>query len=241
MPPKTHFWTGLFAAAACGALLANCSNPYGSSGSGGFAPSPSPSPTVTPSPGPCGTMVPNNPNLILVAMAGGIAGTKPAGYPSIFGYGVSDTNLDVPAQSALINVTSDGGSTPITTQNVIQFFNGESFGSPTLHSAYGFGTSAFPNHYTFPSPAPSPTATTLSPTRTWFTGFVATEDQNGNPCFSPGFQLTAGTYYFGDYSAYNTNSVRGILIVVTPAPSSARTNRLLSRARKRPSRFGSRP
>lgn len=153
-------------------------------------------------------------------------------YQTISGYGVSDANLDIPTQSGLINVTFPGPtSPPLTTQNVVQFFNGEALGSTTLHSAYGFKQTGFPQSYKFPSPVPSPMATTIASNENWFTGLVATEDANGNECFSPEFKLTKGVYYFGDYNAYNSTNFRGIMIVGTPTPAPSRMLRAGSRMR----------
>jgi len=218
MQLKSRAWLTLATVALSTAFLTNCTKPEGASSGGGVIPTPSPTPTVTPSPGPCATMDANNPNLVVVAMAGAINFVQIKPYPTVFGYGVSDSELDIPTQSGLINVTTLGGSSPITTQNTIQFFNGEALGSSTLHSAYGFTQKSFPANYTFPSPAPSPTATTIASNVNWFTGRVATQDSSGTPCFSPEFKLSAGTYYFGDIDAYNATRFRGILIVATPAP-----------------------
>jgi hypothetical protein len=220
MMPFSRAWLGLCSVAALAVMLTNCANPLGSSG-GGVAPSPSSTPTTTPSPAPCGTMDPTNPNLVLVAMAGGISPNSVGSYPSVFGYGVSDSSFDIPTQSGLIDITAYQATTPLTTQNVVQFFNGEALSSTTLHSAYGFKSSGFPNAYQFPVPVPSPMATTIASGVTWFTGRVATQDATGEPCFSPEFKLSQGTYYFGDYDAYNATGFRGILVVVTPAPGAS--------------------
>jgi hypothetical protein len=225
MRALSRFWSLLFAASAAVAILANCSKLDLSSSGGGVVPTPTPTGSPSPSPGPCATMDVNNANLVVVAMAGGISPITVAPYPSVFGYGVSDINLDVPSQSQLINITAFGGVAPITTQNTIQFFNAETLGSTTLHSAYGFKGNSFPSQYSFPSPAPSPKATTIANNIGWFTGRLATQDGLGDTCFSPEFTLTKGVYYFGDYDAYNSTNFRGILIVSTPGPAALRARK----------------
>jgi hypothetical protein len=219
-----HAWSLLVAASVAAAMLADCGGLGSATASGGNVPNPTPTPTSSPtsSPGPCATMDANNANLVVVAMSGGISPITVPSYPPVFGYGVSDVDLDVPSQSQLINITAFGGTVPITTQNTVQFFNAEAIGSTTLHSAYGFKGNGFPTQFTFPSPAPSPTATTIANNVTWFTGLLATEDNVGDTCFSPEFTLTKGTYYFGDYNAYDSTNFRGVLIVSTPGPASMR-------------------
>ena len=221
-------WSLLVAASAAAALLADCQGLGSATASSVPNPTPTPTGSPTASPGPCATMDASNANLVVVAMAGGISPISVPAYPTVFGYGVSDVNLDVPSQSQLINITAFGGTTPITTQNSVQFFNAEAPGSATLHSAYGFKGSGFPVQFAFPSPAPSPTSTTIANNVTWFTGQLATEDDVGDTCFSPEFSLSKGTYYFGDYASYNSTNFRGILVVSTPGPESRR-RRLFNR------------
>jgi hypothetical protein len=218
-----RLWSLLLVAAGCAAMLADCGK-LDTAGGSNAIPTTSPSGSPSPSPGPCATMDAGNPNLVVVAMAGGISPVTVAPYPSQFGYGVSDTSLDIPSQAQTIDITAYGGSTPITTINTIQFFNAENPGSTTLHSAYGFKGDAFPGQYAFPSPAPSPTGTSIAPNVNWFTGRLATEDNLGDTCFSPEFKLSAGTYYFGDYDYYNSTNFRGVLVVATPGPAARRSS-----------------
>ena len=118
-------WSLLVAASLAAALLADCQGLGSATASSVPNPTPTPTGSPTSSPGPCATMDANNANLVVVAMAGGISPITVPGYPTVFGYGVSDVNLDLPSQSQLINITAFGGTTPITTQNTVQFFNAE--------------------------------------------------------------------------------------------------------------------
>jgi hypothetical protein len=217
MRSLSRAWLMIFAVSAFGVVLTNCANPLGSGGGGAPIPTPTPTGSPTPTPGPCGTPDTTSSNVVYVGMEFDLTPDTVAPYKSVFGYAVSDNNGDLPAQAGLINIAAFGTSTPITTQNTIQFFNAEP--TSTVHSAYGFAGGFPPGSFVFPSPIPSPMATTIASGVSWFTGRVPAQDATGNVCFSPEFKLTKGVYYFGDYDNY-AHGFRDVLIVGTPAPGS---------------------
>lgn len=179
---------------------------------------PTPTPTASPSPSACNTPSTGK-NVVYVAMASAIGVVTDPQYGNIGGYGVVDTYGNPPSQASPISRNSDG--TPITSQNVIQFYNAEEAGSPVLHSAYGFtGGKGFPSQpYAFPSPVPSPTGSGTSVTN-WFTGQIASPVST--MCFSQTFTLKPGVYYFGDYDLYNKTTFRNVIVVGSGAERSAR-------------------
>jgi hypothetical protein len=196
----------------CAVSLSACQKVGGSSP----LPVPTATPTGAPSPSACNP-VSNDPATVIVAMAAGISSVNDPKYGTIYGYGVVDAYNEPPFQAASISKTSAGQ--PITPQNTLQFYNAEPGGSPTLHSAYGFAAKFPSTPYRFPSPAPSPTGTSIGHAN-WFTGRI------GAPadaiCYSQIFKLQTGVFYFGDYDYYNLQPYRDVLIVGTPSPKTLR-------------------
>ena len=144
---------------------------------------------------------------LLFALARGFSVTI-ALYKSVFGYGISDMNLDEPSQSQPIIVTPFEGSSQITTQDTVQFFNAESPGSTTLHSVYRFkggafsiisiaGTVADCNNDRQPRSATTYRASA---------GALTQRAISGVTCFSPEFRLYTRIYDFGGYDYYNSTN-----------------------------------
>jgi hypothetical protein len=202
--------------AASSVLLTDCTK-LNVGGSGALPPpSASPSPSPSGSPAPCATMNPT-PNDVVVGMYLDFAPASPAPYGSIAGYAVIDlTGSSAPPTTAeIINTTISGA--PITSSNVLQFFNLEPEGSSVVHSAVGFPSATFPQTpYTFPSPDASPTADAIVGGKPWSTGLIFSP-ATGVGCFSQTFTLTPGTYHFGDFTYYNSG-MRDVLVVGTPVP-----------------------
>jgi hypothetical protein len=179
---------------------------------------PSPSTSPTGSPGPCNTPS-GYPNLVVVAVGPAINATSVAPYGDIGYYSVSDANGDDSPTAQIINVTQLGGSTPITSANILQFTNVDT--SSTYHSAVGFTGDSFPSKpYAFPSPPASPSSSTIGPGVAWSTGNIAPQALSaaGALCFSQTFTLKPGTYYFADSDFYNATTAQDVLVVGTPVP-----------------------
>jgi|SRR5579862_8037556 len=218
-----HVFALLIFSSALACTLAGCKGLGDITATGGGTnPSPTGSPTATPSAAPCRTIDPS-PNLVVVGISSQIAETSLAApFKSIAGYSVGAGGSYAPS-AELIEKTASGA--PITTNNVLQFTNLESIYSPTNHSAVGFPGNSFPAEpYDFPSPAASPTNTTIG-NGFWSTGRIAT-NTTGKQCYSQAFTLKRGVYFFGDLDYYNTaTSFRDALIVGTPSPQSVRRRR----------------
>lgn len=180
-------------------------------------PTPTPAPTSSATPTVCGTPAPGA-NVVTVAMGNNIGAASAPTYGTINGYAVL-LGPSVPGHAALISQwLSQGVVSPITSDNVLQFTNVDSAGTP--HSAVGFTGNAFPPpSYTFPSAAASPTATAVSTTKLWSTGRVAAPPSG--QCYSQTFALTPGVYYFGDLDYYSLSNFRDVLVVATASPLTA--------------------
>lgn len=212
---KRNLWILLVLAAAltaCGKLNLG--------GGGGNNPSPTPSASSSPTLPPTACMTPNpnaSGNLVVVDMSSSIAATSAPTYGPIAGYAVV-TSYTPPTTASLINswVNGSGKTMSITTKNILQFVNGD---SSEIHSAVGFPGDSFPAQpykFTKAQQSPSPN-TTIGASGGWWSGLIPASVSN--VCYSQTFTLKAGTYYFGDYSYYNTaTSYRDVLIVGTPGP-----------------------
>jgi hypothetical protein len=198
---------------AGGAAVVGCANVHDA---GIVAPAPSPSASVTP--GSCATPDGTDTNIVYVAMSSDMAPATDSSGNSIFGFAPYPdlaTEGTVPQTSAVV---------PVTTGELVQFVNAEPSGSTISHSAVGFTTSAFPVvPYSFPPGSDTQIGTTItkaiSPgTQTsWATGEVAPASSSvtGTACASQVFSASlTGTFYFGDFSTYNSAaSMRGEIVV----------------------------
>jgi hypothetical protein len=198
---------------AGGAAVVGCANVHDA---GIVAPVPSPNASVTP--GSCATPDTTDTNVVYVAMSSDMAPAADSSGNSIFGF------APYPSLASEGIVPQTSAAVPVTTGQLVQFVNTEPSGSTIGHSAVGFTTSAFPAlPYSFPSGSDAQLGTaitkTISPgTQTpWATGEIAPASSSvaGTACASQVFSTaTTGTFYFGDFTTYDSAaSMRGEIVV----------------------------